>query len=140
MIVETLHLLVRTVRVMRATPFETPKASFNGGVRLEHQHLQYLAQPMVNRPSVHREGEHQTWILGELHDVHARYPEAYAWVDSVSREPFEHVVHSNGLTNSAIARLPFGSPYDAMIVGRGWSGKYDDKESGQSLVNMTIVG
>lgn len=64
----------------------------------------------------------------------------FEWIDPASGEPFNHILKTNGMNNNAMARMPAGSPYDMMVVGRGRSNRYMDETEGIDYVNLTLVG
>ncbi len=82
----------------------------------------------------------ESFIVGEHHSVSGNYPDDYEWIDPYSRQPFSKVMRKNGMTNSAIGKMPAGSPYDVLVVARGWNDKYIDPTEKIEYINLTIVG
>jgi len=99
----------------------------------------HLGQTLENVPTSVEDGV-TSYIVGEHHEVRGEYPTDYVWVDSETRVPFEKVIHENGRTNSAIGRMPRASPYDALVLARGWNGQYTDEREDVPLRNLTVVG
>lgn len=106
---------------------------------LDTSHFEYLSAPLEDVESSTTD-QGTAFIVGEHHLVDGKYPKNYTWIDSYAREPFVEVMYENGLTNSAIARMPAGSPYDVMVVARGRNDKYKDPRESVAYVNLTIVG
>lgn len=111
----------------------------SGDVGLHPAHLEHLVSTSTDalKSTV---GNETTYIVGEHHDVHADYPDDYEWEEPVSRQPFGQALVSNGGNNNAFGRMPAGSPYDVLVVGRGLRDKYYDEDKREYLINLTVVG
>jgi hypothetical protein len=106
---------------------------------LDATYLTQLASPLTGFEFSNIDNE-IAYVVGEHHLVQGRYPDNYEWIDPYSRKPFEEVIVENGNTNSAIGRMPAGSPYDALVVARGLNDKYEDPREEVRYVNLTVVG
>jgi hypothetical protein len=107
---------------------------------LDRRHLQRLTVPL-NHDALSDDPHEQTYIVGKHHTIYSDIRKDYVWVDPENRQPYKDVLTSNANTNSALARMPAGSPYDAYVVGRGSNGRYHDAwEEPVAVLNLTIVG
>jgi hypothetical protein len=79
-------------------------------------------------------------VVGEHHHVSGDFSVDFEWIDPSSGKPFDTILTTNGMNNNAMARLPAGSPYDMMVVGRGRSNEYVDETEGIPYANLTLVG
>lgn len=102
------------------------------------EHRRQLQHPLLS-PSAESLGT-KNYIIGTHHAVDADYPSDYEWIDTASRRPFTQVIQKNGLNNNAMGRMPAGSRYDALVIGRGWNNEYMDERETVPLWNLSIVG
>lgn len=115
------------------------RRSDNAEYYLAREHLGVLASPLSHLGSS-RIGDEVAFVVGEHNPVRGAFPADYQWVDPYLRKPFLEVMTKNSLCNSAIGRLPVGSPYDALIIARGANDRYQDPREGVPMINLTVVG
>jgi hypothetical protein len=101
--------------------------------------LRDLAAPLAVHKVMEEDGG-TTYIVGEHHAVSGDFPDDYEWIDPYSRKPFNEITYTNGMNNNAMGRMPAGSPYDMLVIGRGRNDKYMDPQEGIEYMNLTIVG
>ncbi|KAF7563918.1 hypothetical protein G7046_g181 [Stylonectria norvegica] len=107
--------------------------------RLADVYLDHLASPLTGHEISNADNEAAV-VVGEHHAVSGDYPPHYQWVDPYSREPFNEIMFTNGMNNNAMGRMPTGSQYDMLVIGRGRNDLYKDPTEGIQYANLTIVG
>ncbi|KAM5372454.1 hypothetical protein ACJZ2D_007492 [Fusarium nematophilum] len=132
-------LVLTIVQIHHVYPYQEPSLSPSQSDIHPDLISAHLANPLPSHGFSHVDNE-TAFTVGKHHAVSASFPDNYTWIDPYSGQPFVEVMRTNGMNNNAMARMPAGSPYDMMVVGRGWSDKYMDPAEKIPYVNLTIVG
>lgn len=124
--------------------YEAPAASISALTSiperaLDASLLRDLASPLKGYEQI-KSADGKIYVVGEHHGVVSEIPEDYKWIDPFERGPFAEAMFTNGMTHNAMARMPAGSDYDMLVIGRGRSDMWYDKKEQDDFVNMTIIG